>query len=73
MIGEIPEFYKNGHLQEIDGYEFLDDDASDADKREYEEYFNDEYSKREYREMYPNMKDPYRMWNGHIVDKGAED
>lgn len=75
MIGAIPEFMSSEHLKRkrwIDGgeLEYLDNTAPMEERAEYEEYYNDIYSKMQYKDWFPDMKDPYRCWNGEFVDKG---
>ena len=75
MIGVMPKFYRSRYLKQVskddDRHpgEYLTDAASDEDKAEYEEYYNDEFSRRDYIRENPGILDPYCMWNGHIVER----
>ena len=35
---------------------------------EYEDFFNDEDWADFYRELHPEMKAPFKLWNGEIID-----
>lgn len=46
----------------------LSEDAPKKYKDEYEDFFNDEDWCEFYRELHPEMKVPFKLWNGEIVD-----
>lgn len=51
----------------------LKDGASDAFKEEYEKLHNGADWMLFYKELHPEMKRPYKKWNGTIVDKSRMD
>lgn len=68
MIGPTPRFFDSKYFkQEPDWH--LESGATNAEKKELEEYMNGGALTREYKRKHPEMKNPWYTWSGEIIDK----
>lgn len=70
MIGPAPEFVHSKFFKATDPDWHLESGASEAEKKELEEFMNGGSYPELWKERNPGMKNPYYTWSGKIVDKG---
>ncbi len=72
MIAPAPKFTESEYFSP-EPYWRLKDGASEEDKRNLEDFMNNEGHKALWKALYPEMADPYYKWNGELADKGRND
>lgn len=63
-----PEFMLSGYYHPDELNPYMSDDAPEKFKEEFEEYENDAGGYALLKELHPEMKSPYRRWNGEVID-----
>lgn len=68
MIGPAPKFLESKYFKESPDWH-LEEGATEAEKRELEEYMNGGALTKQYKREHPEMKNPWYCWDGTIIDK----